>query len=232
MSSMAAAYGTSLSGDPAPKRRNPGKDHQHAECGDHGGVQLQRRPGQVGTLEHDVAQSIDRVGQRQHIRDVLEHLWLRRDGEEDAAQQYLRNYDQRNELHRLELSARKHAQEYAQVHRAQRHEHLESEDQEHVALVVDFEHIEREEQHLHGLNQGEDREAEHVADHDLAAAQRARHQPLERALRALTQERHDGDHEHEKEQDQTDKGGSEVIELVEIWAAVQVGGVRLEPNRR
>src|SRR5216683_3225868 len=83
-SSTSAAYGTSLSGDPAPQGGNPGEDDQHTEAGDDPGIQLQRGPRQVGTLEHDVSKSVDRVRERQHVRDVLQRLRLGRDREEDA----------------------------------------------------------------------------------------------------------------------------------------------------
>ena len=140
--------------------------------------------------------------------------------EEDARQQQLRHDDQWDELHRLELRAREHAQEDAEVDGADRHQRFEAEDQSDVAAVVYVQHGEREDQDLDRLDQRQDREPEHVAEHDLAAPQRARHQPFQRSLRTFVEEGDDGHHEDEEEYDQADEGRAEVVERVETGTAV------------
>src|SRR2546430_300368 len=65
------------------------------------------------------------------------------------------------------------------------------------------------------------RETKHVADTDLRASQRPRHQPLDRSLPRLAQERAARNHEDEKEDHQADEGGAEVVERVEVRATVQ-----------
>ena len=149
---------------------------------DHSDVKLHRGPGQVGALQHHVTKRVDRIRERQHVGGPLQSGGLARDGEDDPRQQHLRHDHQRDELHRLELGAREHAQKDAEVHRHDRHQRFDAEDQKHVAVVVHLQHGQAERQDLRGLHQREDREPDHVAEHDLASAQGTCHQPLERAL--------------------------------------------------
>ena len=86
----------------------------------------------------------------------------------------------------------------------------------------------REDQHLCRLDECDHGEAEHVAEDDLAATQRACHQALERPLGSLVEEGDDRDHEHKKEHDQADERRAEVIERVVALAAVEVLDLGLE----
>ena len=71
------------------------------------------------------------------------------------------------------------------------------------------------------LQQREDAEAREVADDELPAAQWRRHEPLERAARALAQEGHRREQEDEEKREERDEHRREVVEERVVIAAVQ-----------
>ena len=83
---------------------------------------------------------------------------------------------------------------------------------------------------LDRLNQGQHGKAEHVAEDDLGPPERARHQPFQRSLAAFAEEGHGRDDEDQEKHDQPDEGSPEVVEGVEIRAAVQIADLRLEAH--
>ena len=58
-------------GDAPPQSRRARRDQQHHESRDDPDVEQKGRRRKVGALEHDVSKRVDRVRQRQHIRDRL-----------------------------------------------------------------------------------------------------------------------------------------------------------------
>ena len=83
-------------------------------------------------------------GQRQHVRDPLEHGRHLVARDEQAAEQELRQHERRHELHRLELRLRERAREQAERHAEQRVADREQHDHDDRSLDVEAEQPERD----------------------------------------------------------------------------------------
>ena len=88
--------------------------------------------------------------------------------------------------------------------------------------MVDVEHVDAPQQNEQRLNEGEEAEAQRVADDDLYASRRRRHQSFHRSLHALAQERDAGEQEDEEEDEERDVGGSEQVEDVKLRPTIEV----------
>src|SRR5664280_1567452 len=218
-----------------PDRGRCQDDEYRRDTSEHAQVQQNLWRREIRAGDHDLAQAVDGVGDRQDSGDRLEQIRQPFDRPEEAAEQTLRHDHDRDELQDLELCSGEGCQEDAQRNRTQsQHQDQQIRDQR-VAGGVDAEadgerrdgaqrrdiqSAEDEGEDDGHLQRREETEAEAVAEHDFGSTHRGGEQAFERASNPLAQEADAGQDENEEVGKEADHDRSERVQLGCVRRAV------------
>ena len=192
---------------PSSKRRGGQAQREHREA-DHDG-DVTHGDGRRLRVCADLLQRLQSVAGRQHIADPLQPVRQYFARHDDAAQQQLRSYHHRHELHGLKLGAGERTTQQSQADAQHGVDDRDGEHQDRAALGVKTEEQVRNDARQRGLCRSGDRECRAVRGQQVEPAQGSGEDALQRARNpfSLHRYRRDQKHHNEREHAQHDQAG-------------------------
>src|SRR5919204_614341 len=188
---------------PPPERRRAEREPEQRHADDDGQIAGRRRVERA--LRRHPLEAVVGVGQRHHVGGRLEEGGHLVAGDEEAAEQELREDEGGQKLHRLELGAGERAHKQAERRPEDRVRDGEPEHRALRARHVEVEQPERDGRRERRLDGGHGTERDAVSGEEIELGHWHRHQPLKRARRPLTQHGDRGDEKHGDEREQAEQ---------------------------